>query len=812
MGMHCASCAQTTEKALKKVEGVAEANVNYATETCEVSFDDNVTDSNHLTDVVGSVGYTLVDEDFRSGEFKVVGMGSDHCAGVVKDALEAHDGVKDVDTNFANSYAKFSYNPNVVALATLKKAVDSAGYEAIIIDEGDDPYEIEKKAKEREISILKKKTAVAAIFSLPILYLAMSELISMSLIPGFLNPEEFPLRFALTQLILSIPVVISGYKFYTVGFYNLFKRTPNMDSLIGLGTGAAYLYGVYAVYEIIGGNVEFVRSLYFETAGVIIALILLGKYLEAATKGKTGEAIRKLMDLAAKTATVIRDDKELEVPIEELVVNDIIVVRPGEKIPVDGEIVNGTTSIDESMITGESVPIDKKAGDSVIGATINKSGAIQFMALKVGKDTALAQIIKLIQEAQGSKAPIARLADIISGYFVWAVIAIALVSFGLWYFAFGASFLFALTILITILIIACPCALGLATPTSIMVGTGLGAENGILIKSATALEQAQKINALILDKTGTITKGEPAFTGAESFTDLSEEKLVTLTASIEKNSKHPLAEAIVKYAKEKEMVLADVTKFEEIPGHGLSGEIAGTTYYIGTRKLMEEKGVAYKEKLTRIEALEADGNTVMLFANSEKLLGTISVADTIKESSAEAIEKLRQENIKVFMITGDNERTAKAIAKKVGIAPESVFAQVLPEDKAYHVKKLQEQGLNVGMVGDGINDAPALTQANIGIAIGAGTDVAIESADIVLIKSDLLDAVIAIKLSRGTMRNIKQNLFLAFVYNSAGIPIAAGLLFPFFGFLLSPMIAAGAMAASSISVLLNALRLKHTKL
>tara|TARA_B100000745_G_scaffold300547_1_gene255161 strand:+ start:2369 stop:4831 length:2463 start_codon:yes stop_codon:yes gene_type:complete len=812
LGMHCASCAQTTEKTLRGIEGVSEAYVNYATEGCEVCFDESVTSPKEIEERVAHTGYTLMDEDYLDAEFKVIGMGSDHCAGVVKDALEAFSGVKNVDTNFANSYAKFSYNPAVVKLDELKSAVDKAGYEAIIAEEGEDIYEKEKKAKEQEIKILKRKTIIASIFSIPILYLAMSEIINESLIVGFLNPAQFPVRFALAQLILSIPVVIAGYKFYTVGLYNLWKRTPNMDSLIGLGTAAAYLYGLYAIYAIIGGDYSFVKDLYFETAGVIIALILLGKYLEEATKGKTSEAIRKLMDLAAKTATVLRDGKEEEVPIEDLVVGDIIIVRPGEKIPVDGEIVEGTTSIDESMITGESVPVDKKVGDSVIGATINKSGAIQFKALKVGKDTALAQIIKLIQEAQGSKAPIARLADIISGYFVWTVIAIAIVSFTLWYFVFGASFLFALTILITVLIIACPCALGLATPTSIMVGTGLGAENGILIKSAKALEQAQKINALVLDKTGTITKGEPAFTGAQSFTDLSEEELVTLASSIEKNSKHPLAEAIVKYAKEKEMALTDVSKFEEIPGHGLSGSIAGTTYYIGTRKLMSEKNIAFEDKLEAIQSLEEDGNTVMLFADSEKLLGIISVADTIKESSASAIEKLRKENIEVFMITGDNERTAKAIARKVGIAPESVFAQVLPEDKANHVKSLQEKGMNVGMVGDGINDAPALTQANIGIAIGAGTDVAIESADIVLIKSDLLDAVTSIKLSRGTMRNIKQNLFLAFVYNTAGIPVAAGLLFPFFGFLLSPIIAAGAMAASSISVLLNALRLKRIKL
>ncbi len=812
IGMTCVSCAHTTEKEIGKLEGVLKANVNFATEDCIVEFDEQKTGTGEIEKVVKNLGYVLVDEEYREAEFKVVGMGSDHCAGVVKRALETIDGVKDVDTNFANAYAKFKYNPSVVALSVLKKAVDDAGYEAIVADEGEDIYEKEKKAKEREVELLRKKLWVASIFSIPILYLAMGELISTSLIPSFLNPEVYPLRFALIQVVLSIPIIFAGYKFYTVGFYNLFKRTPNMDSLIGLGTGAAYLYGMYAVYEIIIGNIEFVANLYFETAGVIIALILLGKYLEAATKGKTSEAIRKLMDLAAKTATVLRNGKEEEVSLEELIVGDIIVVRPGEKIPVDGEIIEGTTSIDESMITGESLPIDKKTGDSVIGATINKSGAIQFKAVKVGKDTVLSQIVKLIQEAQGSKAPIARLADIISGYFVWSVIAISLLAFGIWYFLIGAEFLFALTILITILIIACPCALGLATPTSIMVGTGLGAEHGILIKSATALEQAKKINAIILDKTGTITKGEPMLTDIKSFTDMNEEHMLTMIASIEKNSKHPLAEAIVKYAKEKNVEFLKVSRFEEIPGYGLSGVIDDKKFFVGTRKLITQQNIEYESNLDSIYKLEEEGNTVMLFANENKLIGIVCVADTIKKSSKEAIENFRKKNIKVYMITGDNERTAKAIAKEVGIEGDSVFAQVLPEDKSNHVKKLQEKGFVVGMVGDGINDAPALTQADIGIAIGAGTDVAIESADIVLMKSDLLDAVKSIQLSRKTMKNIKQNLFLAFVYNSAGIPIAAGLLFPFFGFLLSPIIAAGSMAVSSLSVLVNALRLKNIKL
>ncbi len=810
--MSCASCANTIEKSLSKVPGVASAIVNYAAEQATVEYDHSKATDAQLTKAVSEVGYKLVDQSHIDGEFKVIGMGSDHCAGVVKKALESVAGVTNVQASFANGLAKFSYDPSQAKLSILKKAVDDAGYEAVVIEAGEDAYEKEKAAKAHEVAVLWRKLVVSAVFSLPILYLAMAELISESLIPGFINPSEFPLRFALTQLVLSIPVIIAGYRFYTVGLRNLFRLTPNMDTLIGLGTGAAYVYGVYAVFAIAMGDVSIVENLYFETAGVIIALILLGKYLEEATKGKTSESIRKLMDLAPKTATVIRDGKEIEIALAEVEVGETVVVRPGEKIPVDGEIISGNSSIDESMITGESVPVDKKVSDMVIGATINKSGAIRFTAQKVGKDTALAQIVKLIQEAQGSKAPIARLADVISGYFVWAVIAIALVSFGLWYFAFGASFLFALTILITILIIACPCALGLATPTSIMVGTGLGAENGVLIKSATALEQAKKIKAIILDKTGTITNGKPVLTAATSTTDLSDMDMLTLAASIEKNSKHPLAEAIVDHATEKKLVMKEVTAFEEIPGYGLTGKIDGTQYFVGTRKLMEREGVVYTSHVADIEIQEDAGNTVMFFSDSKNLLGIISVADTTKTTSAAAIKAFEQVGIEVYMITGDNERTAKAIAREVGIKETHVFAQVLPEEKAKYVKQLQDKGMVVGMVGDGINDAPALTQANIGIAIGAGTDVAIESADIVLMKSDLMDAVKAVELSRKTMRNIKQNLFFAFGYNTAGIPIAAGILFPVFGFLLSPMIAAGAMAASSISVVLNALRLKRTDL
>ncbi len=812
-GMDCATCAINTEKGLKKIKGVGKASVNFASKSARVVFDEKIVDQKKLFDAVISKGYTPIDTDLRSVEFKVVGMGSEHCAGVVKNALEKLKGIKEVETNYANSSASIKYEYGIVKISDIKKAIDNAGYKAVMAEEGEDIYEKEKKAREKEISILKRKFVIAAIFSAPILFLAMAEIISKGLIPGFLNPEIYPIRFALTQVILSIPIIIAGYRFYIVGFRNLFSGSPNMDSLIGLGTGAAYLYGFYAVYKIITGSQGFVNDLYFETAGVIIALILLGKYLEAVTGGKTSEAIRKLMGLAPKTAIVIRNGKELEVSIEELEINDLIIVKPGQRVPVDGIVVDGISSIDESMITGESIPVEKKKGDEVIGGTVNKNGILTFKAEKVGKDTALSQIIKLIQDAQSSKAPIARLADIISGYFVWIVIAIAILSFLIWYFFSALGFLFALTVLISILIIACPCALGLATPTSIMVGTGLGAQHNILIKSAVALEIAHKTNAVILDKTGTITKGEPEVTSILRFSDQDENVILGLAASIEKNSQHPLAQAIVQKASEQKLKLFAVSNFIEIPGHGIKGEIKETNILLGNKLLMEKNGVQIKESFIKeIEKIEEEGNTVIILAGEKTLLGAIGVADTIKESSKEAIDILKNSEIDVYMITGDNERTAEAIAKKVGIDENHVFAHVLPENKTDRVKGLQKKKKIVAMVGDGINDAPALTQADIGIAIGAGTDVAIESADIVLMRSDLMDVPIALNLSKATMRNIKQNLFFSFGYNTLGIPIAAGILYPFFGWLLSPMIAAAAMSASSLSVLLNALRLKRVKL
>lgn len=626
-------------------------------------------------------------------------------------------------------------------------------------------------------------------------------------LPSIIDPMYNPLNFALIQILLTIPVVIAGNKFYTVGFRSLFKGSPNMDSLIAVGTSAAIIYGLYAIYQIINGNLEYAKDLYFETAGVIITLILLGKYLESVSKGKTSEAIKKLVGMQPKTAIVIQDGEEITINIEEVEEGDIVLVKPGEKIPVDGVVIEGHTSVDESMLTGESIPVEKKAGDKIVGASINKNGVIKFRATKVGKDTALSQIIKLVEEAQGSKAPIAKLADIIAGYFVPIVMGVALISGITWYIS-GEPLIFSLTIFISVLVVACPCALGLATPTAIMVGTGKGAENGVLIKSGGALESAHRIETVVFDKTGTITEGKPKLTDIITLDNYTEEEVLQIAASAEKGSEHPLGEAIVKEAEEKNISLLNLDKFYAIPGHGIEVEINNNRIYLGNEKLMKDKNIDISLK-EESDKLAGEGKTPMYISVNGKLEGIIAVADVVKESSKKAIDMLHEMGIEVAMITGDNKKTASAIAKQVGI--DVVLAQVLPEDKSNEVKKLQEKDKVVAMVGDGINDAPALAQADIGIAIGSGTDVAMESADIVLMKSDLVDVVTAIKLSKSTIRNIKQNLFWAFAYNTAGIPLAAGIFYALGGPKLNPMFAAGAMALSSVSVVSNALRLRKFK-
>lgn len=737
------------------------------------------------------------------------GMTCAACAKRIEKALNKLEGVNQVSVNFATEKAYISFDPQSTRLSAIRAAVENAGYTAVK-EEAVRNIDEEKLRRQRETQNLWRKFIVSAVFGVPLLYIAMAPMMSwVNLpIPKFLNPMQYPLVFALTQIFLTLPILAAGNKFFTVGFKALSDRSPNMDSLIAIGTSSAIIYSLYSTYEIYTGNFMAMDGLYFETAGVIITLILLGKFLEAVSRGKTSEAIKKLMGLAPKTAIVIYDGREVELPIEEVIIGDLIIVKPGERIPVDGIVKDGHTTIDESMLTGESIPVYKKTGDKVYAASINKNGMIKFEAEKIGSDTVLAQIIKLVEDAQGSKAPIAKMADIVSGYFVPTVVLIALAAFGAWMIA-GQSFVFSLTIFISILVIACPCALGLATPTAIMVGTGKGAEYGILIKGGEALETAHKVDTIIFDKTGTITEGKPRVTDVIASEGISEIQLLQLAASGEKGSEHPLGEAIVDKAQKDGIVLFDLDSFQAIPGHGIDVTIDGKNILIGNRKLMSDKGIKLDEFAKVSDRLATEGKTPMYLSINGILYGIIAVADTVKESSARSIKILQSMGIEVIMITGDNRKTAEAIAKQVGII--NVLAEVLPQDKSNEVKKLQSLGKKVAMVGDGINDAPALVTADIGIAVGSGTDVAMESADIVLMRSDLMDVPAALQLSKSTIRNIKQNLFWAFGYNVAGIPVAAGLLYMFGGPLLSPIIAAAAMSLSSVSVLTNALRLKSFK-
>lgn len=801
-GMTCSACANRVERAISKLEGVEKANVNFATETLTVDFNKENLNSQKIEEAVVKAGYG-VKKNVKTYNFKIEGMTCSACANRVERVTRKLDGVENATVNFATEKLTIKVNEDEISYGDIKAAVDKAGYKLIKEEVKDKEKQGEEKS---EASKLLTRFISSLIFTVPLLIITMGHMVGMHL-PSIIDPMTNPLNFALIQLILTLPVMIAGYKFYKVGLKNLIKLSPNMDSLISIGTLAAFIYGIFAIYKIMQGDHEYAMHLYFESAAVILTLITLGKYLEAVSKGKTSQAIKALMGLAPKTATIIRDNKEIVVPVEEVIVGDIVLVKPGEKLPVDGEVIEGNTSIDESMLTGESIPVEKSMGSSVIGASINKTGFIKYKATRVGRDTALAQIVKLVEDAQGSKAPIAKLADVISAYFVPVVIGLAIIASVGWLIA-GETPIFSLTIFIAVLVIACPCALGLATPTAIMVGTGKGAENGVLIKGGEPLETTYKLKTIVFDKTGTITEGKPKVTDIITNGE-SEEEILILAGSAEKGSEHPLGEAIVKDAEEKGLSLKVIDKFNAIPGHGIEVEIDKKSILLGNKKLMMEKNINISSLDETSDRLASEGKTPMYIAIDGNAAGIIAVADTVKASSKNAIESLHKMGIKVAMITGDNKRTADAIAKQVGI--DIVLSEVLPEDKANEVKKLQVDGNRVGMVGDGINDAPALAQADIGIAIGSGTDVAIESADIVLMRSDLMDVISAIKLSKATIKNIKENLFWAFGYNVLGIPVAMGVLHIFGGPLLNPMIAAGAMSLSSVSVLLNALRLRRFK-
>ncbi|MGH0775537.1 heavy metal translocating P-type ATPase [Bacillus cereus] len=792
-GMTCAACANRIEKGLKKVEGVHDANVNFALEKTKIMYDPQKTNPQQFKEKVESLGYGIVSD---KAEFTVSGMTCAACANRVEKRLNKLEGVNGATVNFALESATVDFNPDEINVNEMKSAITKLGYK---LEVKSDEQDGSTDHRLQEIERQKKKFIISFILSFPLLWAMVSHFSFTSFIylPDMLmNPW--------VQLALATPVqFIIGGQFYVGAYKALRNKSANMDVLVALGTSAAYFYSVYLSIQSIGSS-EHMTDLYFETSAVLITLIILGKLFEAKAKGRSSEAIKKLMGLQAKTATVVRDGTEMKILIEEVVAGDIVYVKPGEKIPVDGEIVEGKSAIDESMLTGESIPVDKTIGDVVIGSTMNKNGFLKVKATKVGRDTALAQIIKVVEEAQGSKAPIQRVADQISGIFVPVVVVIAIITFAVWMiFVTPGDFGGALEKMIAVLVIACPCALGLATPTSIMAGSGRSAEYGILFKGGEHLEVTHRLDTVILDKTGTVTNGKPVLTDVIVADGFNEEEILRLVGAAEKNSEHPLAEAIVEGIKEKKIDIPSSETFEAIPGFGIESVVEGKQLLIGTRRLMKKFNIDIEEVSKSMEELEREGKTAMLIAINKEYAGIVAVADTVKDTSKAAITRLKKMGLDVVMITGDNTQTAQAIAGQVGI--EHVIAEVLPEGKAEEVKKLQAQGKKVAMVGDGINDAPALATADIGMAIGTGTDVAMEAADITLIRGDLNSIADAIFMSKMTIRNIKQNLFWALAYNGLGIPIAA------FGFL-APWVAGAAMAFSSVSVVLNALRLQRVKL
>lgn len=803
-GMTCAACSKAVERVTKKLDGVNESNVNLATEKLNIEFDENKISLEDIMSVIDNAGYKAK-LDSTTKSLKIGGMTCASCSKAVERVVKKLDGTISANVNLATEKLTVEFEKEKTSLSEIKKAIEKSGYK--VLNNEDENIDKDKARKEKERKALFKRFIYSVIFTVPLLIISMGSMMGLKL-PNIIDPMKNSFNFALVQFILTTIVIIIGNKFFKVGFKSLFKGSPNMDSLISIGSLASYLYSVYAMIEIYNGNSHAVHDkLYFESAATILTLITLGKYLETKTKGKTSEAIKKLMGLSPKTATIEKDGKEISISIDDVEVGDIIIVKPGEKLPVDGVVISGMTSIDESMLTGESIPVEKVEGSKVIGASINKNGLIKYKATKVGSDTTLSQIIKLVEEAQGSKAPIARLADVVSGYFVPIVIILALVSSIGWYI-YERDFIFSLTIFTSVLVIACPCALGLATPTAIMVGTGKGAELGVLFKNGTALEETHKIQTVVFDKTGTITEGKPKVTDIINY-GIEEDELLAIAASSEKGSEHPLGEAIVLEAENRKIKFRELESFKAISGKGITCTIENKEIILGNDKLMSAYNIDIEKSNEAYNKLANEGKTPMFIAVNGELGGMIAVADTVKPSSKKAIERLHSMGIKVAMLTGDNKVTAKAIAKEVNI--DVVISDVLPNEKSNVIETFQKENRKVAMVGDGINDAPALAKADIGIAIGSGTDVAIESADVVLMKSDLEDVAIAIKLSKKTIANIKENLFWAFGYNTLGIPIAMGILHVFGGPLLNPMLAALAMSFSSVSVLLNALRLKGFK-
>ena len=800
-GMSCASCAAKIEKGLGVLVGVDKASVNFATEKVSISYDPDSVGPADFIEAIKGLGYGT---GATTVTIPIQGMSCASCVAKIEGALGALDGVINASVNLATEKATIEYLPAMVSLSDMVVAIKGAGYEAVVVRESEDLEEEKDRANKEAFRRLKGKLIAGIVLTLPIFVFTHPTLFGLTGVLDLSRETYF-----IFQFILATPVQFwCGFQFYRGAIAAARHKTTDMNTLIAIGTSSAYLYSVVvtfvpSLFDLAGYSSE----VYFDTAAAIIVLILVGRLLEARAKGQTGEAIKKLIGMQAKTARVVRGEVEADIPIEEVLEGDIVVVRPGEKIPVDGVLTDGYSAIDESMISGESIPVEKKEGDEIIGATINKTGSFRMRATRVGSETALAQIIKMVEEAQGSKPPIARLADLIASYFVPAVIVIAVITFIIWY-VFGPepSFTYALLSFVAVLIIACPCALGLATPTSIMVGTGKGAENGILIRGGESLETAHKLNAIILDKTGTLTKGEPSLTDIAATGDFKDDEILFYAASAEKGSEHPLGEAIVRGAAERNVELVDAEGFNAVPGHGIKAVIDGHAVLLGNIRLMQDESVELGGGEKEAERLAGQGKTPMYLAVDGKAAGIVAVADTLKENSKEAVAAFQKMGLEVAMLTGDNRRTAKAIASAVGI--DRVLAEVLPEDKAREVKKLQAEGKIVAMVGDGINDAPALTQADVGIAIGTGADVAMEASDITLIGGDLRSIVTAIALSRATIRNIKQNMFFAFFYNTILIPVAAGVLYPFLGILLSPIFAAAAMGMSSVSVVSNALRLK----